>query len=136
MATTAAGMKTDLAVRFHADGVVDLDLSIADLGRVSELDNLVQALQLRLLTPEGALSELGHPRYGSRLGTLIGEPADRENIELLRRYTRKAILRDPRVAEVLEVRARLAGPGVVEIEARVRAAGGGEATVRVGVDLN
>ena len=130
-------LKTDLAVTFLPDGAVDLDLSVGDLRRVSGLDNLRQALQLRLLTEEGALTELGHPRYGSRLNSLIGEQADRENVELLRRYTRKALNREARVDEVLTVRAaaRPDLPGVVEVEATVRAITEEATRVGVAVDL-
>lgn len=131
-------LKTDLAVRFERDGSIDLDLSAGELGRVSELDNLAQALKLRLLTDEGVLTELGHRRYGSKLGRLIGERLDRANISLLRRYTRQALLRDFRVKEVIEVvgRARTDTPGVVELMARVRAIDGQEVRVGVAVDLN
>lgn len=129
--------KTDLAVRFAPDGAVDLDLGTGDIGRVSGLDNLAQALQLRLLTDEGLLSELGHPRYGSRLGRLIGERLDRASVELLRRYARKALLQDGRVAEVLEItgRPRPDAPCVIELLAKVRAVSGEELRVGAAVDL-
>lgn len=131
-------LKTDLAVRYLDDGAVDLDLSAGDLARVEGLDNLRQALQLRLLSDEGALTELGHPRWGSRLSELIGRPADRANVELLRRYTRRALMAEGRVKDVLSVQAtaRADLPGVVEIVATVEAVTGETLTVGAAVDLN
>ena len=45
---------------------------LMDLGVVSGLDNLGQAVILRLLTPKGELAPLAHPEYGSRLHELVG----------------------------------------------------------------
>ena len=45
-----------------------------DLRTVDGRDNLAQAVINRLLTRQGELAALGHPRYGSRLHELIGEP--------------------------------------------------------------
>ena len=84
----------------------------------------------------GELAGLAHPRYGSRIRDLIGEPLDRANLELLRRYVRQELLRDPRVEEVLQVSvtphdARRDG---VDVLARVRAVTGQEASLEVHVD--
>ena len=45
---------------------------VRDAGAVSGRANLAQALVLRLLTRQGALTGLGHPDYGCRLTELIG----------------------------------------------------------------
>ena len=114
----------------------DLAIGLQDFETVSGIDNLVQALTLRLLVDRGELDGLGHPRYGSRIRDLIGEPLDRANLELLRRYVRQELLRDPRVEEVLQVSvtphdARRDG---VDVLARVRAVTGQEASLEVHVD--
>ncbi|WP_020394488.1 hypothetical protein [Thiolinea disciformis] len=76
---------------------------VSGVETVSGVDNLVQALTLRLLLDQGELSKLGHPRYGSRIRDFLGEPLDRANRELIRRYVRKTLLEDDRVEEVLQV---------------------------------
>ncbi len=127
---------TDLRLVFSREGEgVDLATGLHDLETVSGLDNLVQALTLRLLVDKGELDGLGHPRYGSRIRDLIGEPLDRPNLELLRRYVRQELQRDPRVAEVLQVSvtphdARRDG---VDVVARVRAINGQEAGIEVSI---
>ncbi|WP_300444920.1 DUF2634 domain-containing protein [Zoogloea sp.] len=128
---------TDLRLVFARDSEgADLATGLQDLETVEGLENLVQALTLRLLVDRGELAGLAHPRYGSRIRDLIGEPLDRANLELLRRYVRQELLRDPRVEEVLQVSvtphdARRDG---VDVLARVRAVTGQEASLEVHVD--
>ena len=138
MATTPKDpLLTDLAVVFDAQGQADLNLQTDEVERVSGRDNLVQALSLRLLTERGELTELSHPRYGSRLRELIGEPLDRANVELLRRYVRKCLLQDPRVAEVVTVRTFTTNvPGVVVVQAAVRPISGAPITLSLNLDLS
>lgn len=137
MATAPDPFGTDLRLVFpRGEAGIDLALGLQDLETVSGLENLVQALTLRLLVDRGELAGLSHPRYGSRIRDLIGEPLDRPNLELLRRYVRQELLRDPRVEEVLQVTvtphdARRDG---VDVVARVRAVGGQEAGVEVRID--
>jgi phage baseplate assembly protein W len=106
-------------------------------GRVAGLDNLVQALTLRLLVQRGELAQLAHPRYGSRLHESIGVRMTRANLDLLRRHTRRAILADSRVEaiEVLTVEPLAAHPGAVQIVATIRARGGAQATLDLALDL-
>ena len=128
---------TDLRLVFaRGSEGADLALGLQDFETVEGLENLVQALTLRLLVDRGELAGLAHPRYGSRIRDLIGEPLDRANLELLRRYVRQELLRDPRVEEVLQVSvtphdARRDG---VDVLARVRAVTGQEASLEVHVD--
>ncbi|MCK6524475.1 DUF2634 domain-containing protein [Myxococcota bacterium] len=138
MATTPKDpLLTDLRVVFTPHGQADLDLQTDELERVSGRDNLVQALSLRLLTERGELTELSHPRYGSRLRELIGEPLDRANVELLRRYVRKCLLQVPRVAEVVTVRALTTNiPGVVVVQATVRPITGAPISLSLNLDLS
>lgn len=137
MATAPDPFGTDLRLVFpREEAGIDLALGLQDLETVSGLENLVQALTLRLLVDRGELAGLAHPRYGSRIRDLIGEPLDRPNLELLRRYVRQELLRDPRVEEVLQVTvtphdARRDG---VDVVARVRAVNGQEAGVEVRID--
>lgn len=80
------------------------DFDLQDAGIVSGLDNLGQAILLRLLTPVGELAELAHPEYGSRLHELIG----RQNTPTIRNLAKLHILSslqmEPRIAKVLEVK--------------------------------
>ena len=74
-----------------------------DLATVSGVENLSQALLLRLLTPRGALEILGHPEYGSRLSTLIGEPNTEANRNRAKLYVLEALAQEPRLGQVLSV---------------------------------
>jgi phage baseplate assembly protein W len=117
-------------------GGLDLAGGDAATGTVSGLDNLVQALTVRLLVDRGELAGLGHPRFGSQVRELLGETLDTANLELLRRYVRKALLQDPRVEEVtaVAVRPRIGAPGTVEVNAAVRAVDAGDISLQVILD--
>jgi phage baseplate assembly protein W len=119
-------LKTDLALIFKDDGTVDLDTSRGEMTTASSKDNLVQSLRMRLLVYQGELSGLGHTGYGTRIQDLLGEPMDRANIELMRRYVRRALLQDPRVVEVIRVvvTPRRDEPGAVDVDAAVSAISG------------
>ncbi|MFP2908396.1 DUF2634 domain-containing protein [Pyxidicoccus sp. 3LFB2] len=135
---SADELKTDLRLAFKESGDVDLDWS-TDTGAttVSGKENLVQALTMRLIVYRGHLTGLGHTRYGSRVADLIGEPLDRANLELLRRYVRQALKEDPRVAEVtaLTVSARADLPGAVDVRASIRAITGDAVELGLALDL-
>lgn len=100
-------------------------------------DNLVQALLLRLAVDRGELAGLAHPRYGSRIYDLIGEPMDRANKELLRRYVREALKSERRVKEILWVRVeeRASEPGVLDITAAVRDVADGQFELGMQLDV-
>jgi phage baseplate assembly protein W len=88
----------DLAVsRRPETGQVDLDTW-------SSVDNLVQVLFLRFLTPAGELAILGHPNYGSRLHELIGELNTETNRNRAKLYVLQVLAAEPRVQEVLSVK--------------------------------
>src|SRR5919197_1077366 len=55
---------------------------------------------LWLLAPQGEVSVLGHPDYGSRLYELIGELNDVTNRNRARMYVLQALAAEPRVAKV------------------------------------
>lgn len=122
---------TDLRLRF-VNGTADIEAGDGDTGMVGGLDNLVQALTLRLLIERGELAGLGHPRYGTRIRDLLGHTMDRANLELLRRYVRRSLMDDPRVAEVVHVAVepRSAEPGAVQVTAIVKAISGETASVQ------
>lgn len=124
----------DLQVVFTSEGMVDLAVGPTDLQVTSGADNLAQALTLRLIVHRGELQALGHPSYGSRIAELIGEPMDRENLGLLRRYVRKTLLSDPRVEEVLRLDLHLRSSGVVEVEAVVKPVAADPLTLKVAFD--
>jgi phage baseplate assembly protein W len=70
---------------------------VVDLRTVDGRENLAQALLLRLLSPKGALAELGHRKYGSRLGELIGQRKTEELRDLCRAFVLEAVAQEPRV---------------------------------------
>jgi phage baseplate assembly protein W len=74
-----------------------------DLGVATGRENLGQALILRLLTQKGALTQLGHPAYGSRLIELIGQLNDETTRNLARLYTIEAVSQEPRVRQLLNL---------------------------------
>jgi phage baseplate assembly protein W len=128
---------TDLRLVFQR-GAVDLDCVAGGLSTVSGLANLVQALSLRLLVDRGDLAGIGHPRYGSRIRDLIGEPNDRANRELIRRYVRRALIEDPRVQDVVEVVVNVPAdaPDSVEVRAVVTAISGESTPIEVTINGN
>lgn len=74
-----------------------------DLELVEDRENLQQALLLRFLTRTGELTALGHPEYGSRLHTLIGELNDETNRNRAKLFVLEALADEPRVKEVIDV---------------------------------
>ncbi len=115
--------------RRHSDrSAVDLRRSTrGDLATVTGRENLVQAILNRLFTRRGELAALGHPRYGSRLHQLIGEPDNTRTRGRLELYVRECLAREPRIAEVaaFEVAppSRGLGRGVLEVTLAVRPVG-------------
>jgi phage baseplate assembly protein W len=131
-------LKTDLALIFKDDGTVDLDTSRGEMTTAGGKDNLVQSLRMRLLVYQGELSGLGHANHGTRIHDLLGEPMDRANIELMRRYVRRALLQDPRVVEVIRVvvTPRRNEPGAVDVDAAVSAVSGDSVDLTVTLTQN
>lgn len=74
-----------------------------DLGTLTELDNLEQALLLRFMTRQGELDLLGHPDYGSRLHELIGQPNTASTRNRAKMYALIALSAEPRVAQIISV---------------------------------
>lgn len=95
----------------------------SDLAPVSGVENLQQALLLRLLTPRGELAPLGHRTYGSSLHTLIGEANNETTRNRAKLFALEALQEEPRVAEVLELRvtSRRRAPTRLDVEALLRA---------------
>ena len=128
-------MTTDLRLRRTDDGRYDLALAARDLSCIHDHELLVQALTMRLVCLRGELTRLGHPRYGSRLHTFIGQPRDRENLGLLRRWVRKTLRADPRVREVLRLDLLLPDPATIEILATVASRAGDEVSLEGRIDV-
>jgi phage baseplate assembly protein W len=70
---------------------------------VTGVDNLVQAIWLRLNTPQGALAELGHADYGSRLFRLIGELDGQVTRDRARLYVASALRQEARIAAIVSI---------------------------------
>lgn len=64
------------------------------------LENLAQAIILRVLTPRGELAALGHPDYGSRVHELIGAGNTATTRALLRLHLLDALGREPRIGKI------------------------------------
>jgi phage baseplate assembly protein W len=101
---------------------------LSDIGVVDGRDNLGQAVILRLLTPLGELAPLGHPEYGSRLHSLIGDKNNDTRRALVRLYILQALALEPRIEEVVEVKvtADVAQRGGVNVLLVVRPTGSAE----------
>ncbi|OPY29995.1 MAG: Gene 25-like lysozyme [Methanocella sp. PtaU1.Bin125] len=80
-----------------------------DLQVVAGRENLGQAIMHRLLTRQGELAELGHPRYGSRLHELVGQPNNERTRDLVRLYVKECIGQEHRVREIISVKASVYG---------------------------
>ena len=96
-----------------------------DLETIWEEYNLAQAITARLNTMLGELGDLGHSSYGSRLYELIGEPNNERTRELARIYATESISRDPRVEEVVSIKAytHKKETNRIDIDISVRATG-------------
>ena len=76
---------------------------LTDLQTVQDAQNLQQALLLRFITRQGALAALGHPDYGSRLYTLIGQLNTDSNRNRAKLFVLEALAAEPRVSSVVSV---------------------------------
>jgi phage baseplate assembly protein W len=74
----------------------------ADLAPIGAVDNAVQAIVSRIKTVQGELADLGHPEYGSRHHSLIGEPNNERNRNLVKLYLLQALALEPRIRKVLK----------------------------------
>lgn len=72
---------------------------VRELGTVEGRDNLSQAVIMRLLTPRGELTSLGHPEYGSRLHELIGQVNTDTIRNLVKLHILESLKREPRIAD-------------------------------------
>ena len=107
----------DLRVRPGGQGGLPHAGDIIDIGIARGRENLAQALLLRLLTAQGALTPLGHPEYGSRLSSLIGRLNNEQTRNLARLYTIEAVGQEPRVTELraLQVETAPGQPDTIRI---------------------
>jgi phage baseplate assembly protein W len=130
-ATVAPFQGSDLRLDYALGGGFFEDADLAqeragtrrDLGVVSGLDNLTQAIANRLKTRRGELAGLGHPTYGSRHHELIGEPNVPRTRNLIKLYVLAALRDEARIERVLsaQVRAEHDPPReAVRIEIQVR----------------
>jgi phage gp46-like protein len=120
----------------HPAGTIFLD-EPTDLATTRGVENLQQALVLRLLTPLGTLADLGHVNYGSRLHELIGAENVTAAALRARSYVLQAIAQEKRVAEILSLEILPTTPDAphhLRIFVRVRAVGGGD-PVALGLEV-
>lgn len=76
---------------------------VIDLPTISGRDNLVQAIIIRLLTPQGELADLGHPLYGSRLHEMVGQVNTETTRNLMRLRILESLLAEPRIEKIEQV---------------------------------
>jgi phage baseplate assembly protein W len=107
--------------------------TLLDYETIDGRDNLGQAVVMRLLTPRGELTELGHPEYGSRLNELLGAPNSETRRGLAKLFVLEALAQEPRIAKVEEVTVTPAVEerDLVDILIRVQPVGAAE-TVTIG----
>ena len=74
--------------------------NLIDLAMIDGRDNLAQAVIMRLLTPRGELSHLGHPQYGSRVRELVGRVNTETTRNLLRLYIIESLQQETRIDKV------------------------------------
>jgi phage baseplate assembly protein W len=94
-----------------------------DLQTLQDAENLQQALLMRFLTRQGELSKLGHPDYGCRLYTLIGElntPVNRNRAKL---FVLESLGAEPRVEQVISVDVTAGARDRIDIRVVLRAIG-------------
>jgi phage baseplate assembly protein W len=78
-------------------------LRVRDFGTVTGRDNLGQALTVRLLTPKGELTALGHPDYGCRLHEVIGATNTASTRNLAKLFVIEALKQERRVEKIVRV---------------------------------
>jgi phage gp46-like protein len=96
---------TDLRLREAVDGVDLVPRGSGDLARASGVDNVVQALWMRLRLRRGELAPLGWPDHGSRLHELLGERNLARAQARAIAFAREAVQADSRVVAIPNVRA-------------------------------
>jgi len=74
-----------------------------DVARSSGLDNLRQAIEIRLLTPKGELAALGHADFGSRLPELVGQPNTETTRNLAKLFVIEALKQERRIQKIVRV---------------------------------
>ncbi len=95
-----------------------------DLAVAAGVDAIRQCLLVRLLTPLGSLTELGHGGYGSRLHELVGDLHTTTTRQLARSFVLRALEQEPRVLAPLELEVEApdpAAPDHVRIRVLVQA---------------
>ena len=109
---------TDLKLDFQDYWVNVLVTRSGDLETISGLQNLCQAIRLRLTTERGELSELGHPEYGSRLFELYGKPNNERTRDEVKKMVIECLNQEPRIRHILGVITRRLPnvPNTVEVE--------------------
>lgn len=120
---------TDLLVtrRWSLDGSLSLAAASGDLLTASGLDDLEQALWLRLTVRQGDLDHLGHPDYGSRLHLLIGRRLVPATMALARAYVYEALRRESRIRVLgVEVLPDPSSPGSLLLNIAVQPLGTAE----------
>ena len=80
--------------------VPDRSVRVTDFDLITGRENLAQAIIMRLLTPRGELSALGHPTYGSRLHELVGSNNTATNLALARLYILESLKQESRIEKI------------------------------------
>jgi phage baseplate assembly protein W len=104
---------SDLKLRNTTEGVdLSIDSERGDIVLVSGEMNLSQAIQHRLKTGIGELTEIGYPKYGSNIYDLIGETNNELTRTRLVSVIRNILTQEPRIKEIRKIIVR--GPSSME----------------------
>ncbi len=77
--------------------------SVPDIETIDGQANLGQAIMMRLLTPRGELTALGHPQYGSRLHELVGAVNTKTTQSLAKLFILESLRLEPRIEKVVQL---------------------------------
>ena len=130
-------LKKDIKVRLNSDGDAGIVMAGGDVDTVNGLNTLEQAIIMRLLTPLGELTALGHPKYGSRLHELIGHPLHTANLQLIERFVKISLKHEKRILKTENIKAYTLAttPGVAHVDLLATATTGESISLGVSVHV-
>lgn len=108
-------------LRLTEDGDILVNAN-GDLGRVSGIDNLRQAVRSVLRCPHGWLV-FDEPEYGSKLYKYQGKPNTPQTRYAAARDIQETLMADPRIAKVNKISTRQVAEDRFDIEASIVPAG-------------
>lgn len=90
-----------------------------DLAIVTETDNAEQAVYNRLMTKLGEMDWAEYTNYGNRGWEVIGDTDVEVGSQKIQLYTTNALLQDPRVADIVDVKVSMSEVYTANIDVTV-----------------